>query len=151
MTNIGRSDVVVGVEPVRLGHFDVDVSVVDDDQMSLRGHCRQQRTLCIPSRCAQQGRVLRGDQVVATRTERRVEQPGVQPLHLYVGPVSRRAGATYCNLCDVDRRDLPSEAGQPDGVSPFSTADVKCPARPEAGKFRHERTVGLTAPHLVGL
>jgi hypothetical protein len=74
----------------------------------------------------------------------------VQPFHLYAGPVSCRVGAAYRNLCDVDRRDLPSQAGQPDGVSPFSTADVKCLARLEAGKFGDERAVGLTAPHLFG-
>ena len=80
-------------------------------------------------RRAQQGGILHGNQIESTRWEWRFQETGVQPFHLDVDPICCRSSAAQGNLRDIDRRDLPPEAGQPDCICPFTATDVECGTR----------------------
>ncbi len=123
--------------------------VVDKQQHAAgRDGCEQCPLGCGVGR-AQQGRVLRGDQVERRRRELRLRQFGVHPANGDSGvprvsgrPLQRHPG-------DLQRGHLPAAAREPDGVGALAAADVEHPPRREPGDLGHERAVGPAAPQLL--
>ena len=126
MERQSRRDQTVG-----LGHLRVDVGVVDDEQVPVRGDGCDERTLGIPGRGPQQRRVLGRDQIESSGRNRRLEEPGEQPVHLDARLACCAGSVRSRDLRDVDRRDFPTLLSEPDCVRPLTTADVKgcAPAR----------------------
>ncbi len=97
---------------------------------------------------AQQGRVLRGDQVEGSRREHRLRQSGVHPANGDTSVPCVPGRPCQRHARDLERGDIPAAAGEPDGVRALAAADVEHPPGREPGDLGHQRTVGLAAPQL---
>ena len=98
---------------------------------------------------AQQGRVLRRDQVEGRRRERRLHQSGVHPCNGDPGIPSVPGRPLQRHPRNLERGHLPAVPGEPDGVRTLPATDVEHSPRREAGHLDHQCAVGLAAPQLL--
>ena len=145
---IGGRDVVGRVAAVSLGLFNVNDGMVDHQEMPSGANSRQKGALGIRGWGFEKRWVLRRHEIEPTRWQGRVEQTGIDPLHMSTNLLGGSGGALQCNRGDFERGDLPTSAGQPDGVGSFAAADVEGSTRLEVTYFSDQRFVGLTAPYL---
>lgn len=85
LNKIGMAHIVGRVEPVRLGHFRIDVGMVHHEQDSFRSHSCQKRDFGVVIWRATQHRLLCADKIEAAGWKPCVHQPGVHPLHVNCG------------------------------------------------------------------
>ena len=149
--HIARCDVVGRVESMCLRLFDVEISMVDNKEMSERGDGVDQPTFRITVGRVQQGRVLSRDKIEPGTRKDRVEQAGVNPFHIDVGLLGGCRCTLQRDVGYVDRRDPPASARQPYGVRPFAASNVEGGTGFEVAHFGDESAIRFTAPHLFGL
>ena len=148
--HIAGCDVVGWVESVCLRLFDVDISMVDNEEMSKRGHSVDQATFRITVGRMQQGRVLGRDKIEPGTRKTRLEQSDVYPFHIDVGLLGSCRCTLQRDIGYVDRRDPPASGRQPYGVGPFAASNVEGGTGFEVAHFGDESDIRLTAPHLFG-
>ena len=148
---IARCDVVGWVESMRLRLFDVDISMVDNKEMSKRSDSVHQPTFRITVGRVQQGRVLGRDKIEPGTRKTRLEQTGAYPFHIDVGLLGSCRCTLQRDIGYVDRRDPPASGRQPYGVGPFAASNVEGGAGFEVAHFGDESAIRFTAPHLFGL
>jgi hypothetical protein len=100
---------------------------------------------------AQQGWVLRGDQVEGGWREHRLRQCGMYPANGEASVPRMPGRPLQRHARDLERGHVPAAAREPDGVRALTTADVEHPPGCEPGDLGHERTVGLAAPQLLSV
>ena len=76
------TEVVGGVEAMRLCPFRVDVGVMHDEKDAMRGDRRDKCLFGLARVRVTQGRIERGDQIEAARGNRGIFESGLHPLHV---------------------------------------------------------------------